>query len=68
MSCVGLKLLEFKVECGNRLQNVMQPSPNCLVVKLRSYAVQGKIGGVWAGYARPNTPHPPTNCVSPLNY
>ena len=26
---------------------------------IRGYAVQGKIGGVWAGNARPNTPIPP---------
>ena len=24
-----------------------------------SYAVQGKVGGVWVGFARPNTPNPP---------
>jgi len=24
-----------------------------------SYAVQGKVGGVWTGEARPNTPNPP---------
>jgi len=31
-----------------------------------SYAVQGKIGCVWAGVCPPKHPHPPTNCVSPI--
>jgi len=44
-------------------------SPTIVLTSLRnitymSYEVRGKIGGVWAGYAA-QTPHLPTNCVSP---
>jgi hypothetical protein len=30
--------------------------PNLIRIIVRSYAVEGEIGGIWAGSARPNTP------------
>jgi hypothetical protein len=35
---------------------------NCL----GTYALEGVIGGVWAGATRPNTPTFLTNCVTPM--